>query len=87
LWYNGVDHLYAVRGTHASGIFCELPKHTPRGVPNIIAVRDGRAIFLEVKTETGKLSEDQEEFRRRELEVGAQYEVVRSIDDVQALRL
>ena len=38
------------------GIFCKLPKHTPRGVADIIAVRDGRAIFLEVKTERGKLA-------------------------------
>jgi hypothetical protein len=37
-----------------------LPKHTLRGVPDIIAVRDGRAILFEVKTEMGNLSEDQE---------------------------
>jgi hypothetical protein len=41
--------------------------------------------FFEVKNETGELSEDQNEFRRRALEAAAQYEVVRSIDDVQAL--
>ena len=48
------------------------------GSPDIIAVRDGRAICLEVKTGTGKLSEDQEEFRSRALKAGAQHEVVRS---------
>ena len=64
--------------------FYKLPEHTPRGIPDIIAVRNGRAIFLEVKSETGKLSEDQVESRRRAIEAGAQYGVVRSIDDVQA---
>jgi hypothetical protein len=57
------------------------------GSPDIIAVREGRAIYLEVKTEAGKLSPDQEAFRSGALEAGAQYEVVRSIDDVQALGL
>jgi hypothetical protein len=37
----------------------------------LLAVREGRAIFLEVKTEAGKLSPDQEAFRSVALEAGA----------------
>jgi hypothetical protein len=71
----------------ANGHFRALPKHTPRGIPDIIAVKDGRAIFLEVKTTKGRLSDDQAEFFRLATLAGAAYHVVRSIDDVQALGL
>jgi hypothetical protein len=50
-------------------------------------VKNGRAIFLEVKTENGWQSEDQKEFERRSLAAGAQYVIVRSIEDVQAIGL
>jgi hypothetical protein len=64
-----------------------LPKHTPRGVPDIIVVKDGHAIFLEVKNEGGRLTTDQRDFGTAAMVAGATYEVVRSIDDVQALGL
>jgi len=34
--------------------FRRLPKYTPRGIADILAVKDGRAIFIEVKNEKGK---------------------------------
>jgi hypothetical protein len=40
-----------------------------------------------VKTDTGRLSADQIEFGRWAKEAGAQYEVVRSIEDVQQVGL
>lgn len=67
--------------------FRRLPKHTPRGIPDILAIKGGRAYFLEVKTETGKQSDAQKEFEREAIAVGALYSVVRSIDDVQSLGL
>jgi hypothetical protein len=64
-----------------------LPKHTPRGVPDIIVVKDGHAIFLEVKNADGKLTTDQKDFCTYARKAGATYELVRSIDDVQKLGL
>lgn len=55
-----------------------LPKHTPRVVPDILAIKDGCAIL--VKSETGKQSAEQKKFEQRALETGARYGVVRSID-------
>jgi len=67
--------------------FRRLPKHTPRGIPDILAIKDGRPIFLEVKAEKGKQSEAQIDFEYSAVKAGAQYAVVRSIEDVQAIGL
>lgn len=64
-----------------------LPKHSMRGVPDIILIREGAFIGLECKRPGGRLSPDQLLFRHRCQEAGAQYHTVTSIDDVQALGL
>ena len=64
-----------------------LPKHTPKGLADILVVKDGRAIFLEVKNETGRPSQDQLDFGRDVMAAGADYRIVRSIEDVQAAGL
>jgi hypothetical protein len=54
----------------------------PRGFSDLFAVKDGRIYFLEVKTETGRPSEEQLRFlavmRDR---YGCVAEIVRSVDD------
>lgn len=57
------------------------------GAPDIVVVKDGVYIGLEVKTPTGKMNENQEIFRDRLTAAGGRYHVVRSIEDVQALGL
>jgi hypothetical protein len=53
-----------------------LPKHTPRGLPDIIVVE------LEVKSAIGKLSPEQVIIQNRVITSKGKYFVVRSIDDV-----
>lgn len=60
---------------------------TPRGLPDIVVVNDGHAVFIEVKSAKGKQSPDQIEFQRNAIKAGADYHVVRSISDVQQLGL
>lgn len=43
----------------------------------------GEIGYLEVKTETGKLSDNQRRFKRRCMEHGVFYAVVRSVEDVR----
>jgi hypothetical protein len=64
-----------------------LPKHTPRGIADIIVIHVGRPYFLEVKRPKTYQSPEQKEFQRAAEAAGASYAVVRSIDDVQALGL
>jgi hypothetical protein len=57
--------------------FGKLPRYTPRSIPDILPIKDRYAIFLEVKTEKGKQSDDQVEFEQRAIEAGVGYAVVR----------
>ena len=71
----------------ARGTFRALSKHTLPGLPDIMVIKDGFFIALEVKTEKGRQSEAQKEFARLCKEHGGEYYVVRSIDDVQNIGL
>ena len=69
------------------GAFRALPKHTPRGIADIIVVHIGQPYFLEVKRPGTYQRPEQKEFQKAAEAAGALYAVVRSIDDVQALGL
>jgi hypothetical protein len=58
--------------------FRSMPKHAMKGIPDIIVIRDGRFIGIEVKGPKGKLSPDQAEFGRLCMRNGAEYIVARS---------
>lgn len=64
-----------------------MPAFSKNGVPDIIVVRDGVFIGLEVKTPTGRQSEAQATFQKELEDAGGQYHIVCSIEDVQALGL
>ena len=54
----------------------------PRGFSDLFAVKDGRIYFLEVKTETGRPSEEQLRFLAvMRDKYGCVAEIVRSVDD------
>jgi hypothetical protein len=55
--------------------------HT-RGVPDIILVIDGKFIAVEVKTLRGRLSPDQEIFKKNCEVNNAEYWVIRSVDEL-----
>lgn len=67
--------------------FRRMPKHSLRGVPDIIVVRDGQFIGLEVKSATGRQSEDQKYFEENVKKAGGAYHLVRSLDDVKKIGL
>ncbi len=52
------------------------------GVSDLEIVHKGKAYFLECKKHNGQLSEAQKLFRQNALNVGAEYAVVRSVDQV-----
>lgn len=54
-----------------------------KGIPDIIVIKAGRFIGIEVKTDEGRLSPDQVEFGRECVRNGGEYVVARSIDDIQ----
>ena len=55
------------------------------GAPDLIAIRYGRVLFLEVKTERGKVSEKQVEAHDLLRLHGMEVRVIRGLDDIMDL--
>ena len=82
-WRQNTGGLFdPVRGVRRS-----MPKHSKNGVPDILIIKKGQFIGLEVKTAKGKQSPAQKLFELYITENGGRYHIVRSINDVQALGL
>lgn len=56
-----------------------------KGAPDLIAGKDGKSYWLELKTKNGKQSLEQQCFQDLAPLFGAKYLVVRSFDDVKEL--
>ncbi len=67
--------------------FRSMPKYSMNGVPDIILIKDGKFIGLEVKQPKGKQSDSQKIFENLCIKNGAEYHIVTSLDDVLALTL
>lgn len=67
--------------------FRRMPPYSMNGVPDIILIKNGKFIGLEVKRENTKQSPAQKTFEIRCVTAGAEYHVVRSIDDVKKIGL
>jgi hypothetical protein len=55
------------------------------GVSDIIAIKNGRVLFLEVKTKAGRLLDSQIIFKRILQEKGGEYFIVRSVEDTMEI--
>jgi len=53
------------------------------GIPDIIAVKNGIVLFIEVKSATGRLSESQQDFFRQIAGHGGHYIIARGYKDIE----
>ena len=53
-----------------------------KGIPDIIAIKNNRVLFLEIKRPGGKQSEHQKNFQAGIEGHGGRYYIVRSLDDL-----
>lgn len=67
--------------------FLKRSPHSKNGMSDILVVHVGVPYFIEVKTPTGKQSDEQKQFQADVEKAGGIYAVVRSIEDVQKLGL
>lgn len=67
--------------------FRAMPKHSKNGLPDIIIIKDGKFIGLEVKTNKGSQQQSQKDFEEGCRKVGGEYYVVRSVEEVIKLKL
>lgn len=64
------------------GRFFSMPKYAMKGVPDVIMIDDtGHFVGIECKTKKGKLSPDQLAFQALCKKNGAEYLIMRSVDD------
>lgn len=82
-WRNNNVPIYDA--THK--LFRRMPQYTMKGIPDIIAVKQGQFIGLEVKRDKTYQSEHQKAFQGLVERAGGLYYVVRSIEDVQSIGL
>jgi Holliday junction resolvase len=54
-----------------------------KGIPDLIAVKDGRVLFIELKTPRGRQSEYQRKFQADLEAAGGEYVLCRGVDDLQ----
>jgi Holliday junction resolvase len=87
-WLNTEGGFYAFKKPsigmfdRSAGAYRKPGPYAVNGVSDIIAIRDGRVLFIEVKTETGKQSADQVKFARAVRVKGCDYIVVRSVEEL-----
>ena len=53
-----------------------------KGIPDIIAIKNNRVLFLEIKRPGGKLSEHQQQFQLDIEGQGGEYYTIKSLDDL-----
>ena len=56
-----------------------------RGMSDLQALKDGRAVFIEVKTARGRQSEHQKKFQEMVESAGLEYVLARGVEDVEHL--
>jgi len=52
------------------------------GLSDLVAIKNGRTVHIEVKTPRGRQSERQKQFQQRLEESGGEYLIAKSLDDV-----
>ena len=55
------------------------------GIADLFAIRNGRGVWIEVKTATGRQSDKQKEFQKNIEHHGGIYIIARSIDDLKVI--
>jgi len=55
------------------------------GVSDLIVLKDGKVLFIEIKTSTGRQSDKQKEFQERVEAQGFNYYLVRSLEDFKKI--
>ena len=81
-WKNPTTGYY---DSKIKGFRKQSSSYSINGVSDIIAVRDGEVLFIEVKTKKGVQSKYQKIFEQKIKESGGIYWVVRSVQDVKLM--
>lgn len=87
LFFNRTNNIPPVNKNSKSEVvgFRRLPAGAKKGIPDIWVILQGKTIGLEVKTAAGRQSKEQKEIEERFKKNGAEYYIVRSLEDVKRI--
>jgi len=78
-----VNNAPTFQNSESGGFFRRQSKFSVNGVPDFILIDDsGHFVGIEIKRPSGKQSEDQKLFEKKCKENGAEYYLIKSIDDL-----
>lgn len=69
------------------GRWFSQPRYSMNGIPDIILIKNGKFIGLEVKKPKGKQSDNQKIFEERCKKAGGEYYIVTDLKDIEAIGL
>ena len=82
-WRQNTSPIFNAR----AGAYRAMPKFSLRGIPDIIVIKDGFFIGLEVKMPKNKQQQSQIDFQEGCEKAGGIYRVVHNLDEVIAMGL
>lgn len=85
LFFHRMNNIPAVNKINGVIKFRRLPTGAKRGVPDIIVIKNGKFIGIEVKTTTGTQSTYQKEVEKNIKKHGAEYYIVRSLEELKKI--
>jgi len=82
LFFQRTNNIPVSQMRNGKRIFRSMAKGQKKGFPDILVLKAGRVIGLEVKTKTGKQSPFQKEIEKSFKKNGGEYYIVRSLEQV-----
>lgn len=87
-WLKWQKDIYFIRNNSFAGKIvrpngsCGWVNNAKRGSPDVVLLKDGQFIGLEIKTKQGRISDAQREAQKAIQACGGQYYVVRNLEEV-----
>ncbi|MCJ8341410.1 MAG: VRR-NUC domain-containing protein [Cetobacterium sp.] len=82
LFFSRLNNIPPVEKTSTGMKFRRMPKGSKKGIPDILVLKSGRTIALEIKTKIGKQSKEQKEIEKHFTKQGAEYYIIRDFYEV-----
>ena len=85
LFFQRTNNIPVSQIRNGKRVFRSMPKGAKKGFPDIVVLKGGVLIALEVKSATGRQSKDQKEMEKLVVSSGGKYFIVRSLSEVVEL--
>ena len=85
LFFQRINNIPVSMMRNGKRVFRSMPKGSKKGFPDILVIKQGKCIGVEVKAVRGQISEAQKKVKEYFESNGAEYHIVRSVEEVQEI--